>query len=283
MKRSGQAQRSAVGAILAAALAMASGPAPALAAPDVESCAASYEEAQRRQGKGELLAAREQATRCADPACPGDIVGFCSTMAADLDKALPSVVVAALDPEGRDVTGATLSIDRAPAVPVDGRPLSLDPGDHTLRVEAEGRVGAEETVSVRAGEKNRRVELRLGGNAGRGGGSAAPPPPREHPLLVPGAIVTALGGAGLVLGAITGGLALADDGALADVCSPPSACPSSERERIDRMNTLGVVSTVGFVVGGVGVATGLVLLIVDATSGGGGPVAATADGLAIRF
>jgi hypothetical protein len=70
-----------------------------------------------------------------------------------------------------------------------------------------------------------------------------------------------VGGAGLVLGAITGGIALGDHSSLSNKCG--GGCPASAQGDLDSYHLMGTLSTVGFIVAGVGAATGAVLLLVQ--------------------
>ena len=69
-----------------------------------------------------------------------------------------------------------------------------------------------------------------------------------------------VGGAALVVGAITGGLAMGDHSDLEDNC-PGGQCPPEQQDTLDSFHTMGTVSTVGFIAGGVLAATGVVLLL----------------------
>jgi hypothetical protein len=69
----------------------------------------------------------------------------------------------------------------------------------------------------------------------------------------------AVGGAGLALGAVTGVLALRKHGQLSTAC-PRNTCGVPQKGDLDSYHTLGQLSTIGFVVAGVGAATGTVLL-----------------------
>src|SRR6185503_2046091 len=146
-----------------ASLALLAADARAQPAPGVERCAAAYEEGQRRQAAGHLLEARREASVCAAASCPAEIVGYCAKLVDDLDAAIPTVVVAAVDDRGRDVPGVRLSLDGKDAGLVDGRPLAVDPGSHELRgVAANGATApASVALTVRTGERNRRIQLRF--------------------------------------------------------------------------------------------------------------------------
>jgi hypothetical protein len=69
-----------------------------------------------------------------------------------------------------------------------------------------------------------------------------------------------VGGAGLLLGVITGGIALGDHGSLSSKASGGSV-PATSQGDLNSYHTMGAVSTVGFVVAGVGAAAGVVLLL----------------------
>lgn len=84
----------------------------------------------------------------------------------------------------------------------------------------------------------------------------------EHPLFVPGIVTLAAGGAGLIVFAILGGLALAEDGRLSSTCSPNCA-----RSDVDGLRTLTIGADVALSIGLVAAAAGAALLIVDAVSG----------------
>jgi hypothetical protein len=64
---------------------------------------------------------------------------------------------------------------------------------------------------------------------------------------------------------VTGGLALSKVEDLAGSCDG-TVCPSEQRDEIDSMRQLGVVTDVLLGVGGAVAATGIVLLIVSATA-----------------
>lgn len=130
-------------------------------------------------------------------------------------------------------------------------PLRVDPGSHRIVIRADGYQDFVSTVAVSPGQAaNVEIEMSPGvsGTASTGGGG---------PSLV-GIIVTAVGGAVLIGGAITGGLALASIGGTRDA-------PSNEDAR-----TLALVTDVLLPVGGVAAVAGIVLMFVIQDSGGGG-------------
>ncbi len=94
-------------------------------------------------------------------------------------------------------------------------------------------------------------------------------------------VALGVGGAGLIAGGITGILALSAHSDLASKCGS-APCPPSEQSAVDSYNALGTVSTVGFVVGGVGVAASVVLLLLKPNLVSTSPAPASATGLQIR-
>src|SRR5205814_86585 len=70
------------------------------------------------------------------------------------------------------------------------------------------------------------------------------------------------------IGAVTGIMSLNRVGHLEDACTN-KVCSPSQQDTIDAAGTLGTVSTVGFVVGGAGIGTGIVLLLLEERAGSG--------------
>jgi len=72
-------------------------------------------------------------------------------------------------------------------------------------------------------------------------------------------VALGVGGAGLVVGGVTGFLALGKKGDLKG-CEG-TKCPSSQQDTLDSAKSMATISTVGFTVGFVGVGLGVVLLL----------------------
>ncbi|MEJ7729381.1 MAG: hypothetical protein WKG00_09200 [Polyangiaceae bacterium] len=70
-----------------------------------------------------------------------------------------------------------------------------------------------------------------------------------------------VGGAGLGVGLVAGAIALGKKGDLDDACGQDHGCPVANEGDLDGYRSAGVVSTVGFVVGGLGAATGALILL----------------------
>jgi hypothetical protein len=86
-----------------------------------------------------------------------------------------------------------------------------------------------------------------------------PPPPAPPPNRVPAYAMFGVGGAGIIVGAVAGGLALAQASTVKAECTPNTPCPQG-REAKSGAETKAWVSNIGFGVGIAGVVVGAVLL-----------------------
>ncbi len=170
------------------------------------------------------------------------------------------------------VTGASEGITAA----VDGKPLALatgmatrvDPGKHTLRVEASGFSTVERTIDLEERGGVVKVPVHLEVASARPVRETTPDPaePRDTPsggrtLFVPAMVAFGVGAASLAAGAVTGALSLGRVGDLEGICTSEGRCPPSAQAGIDEASRFGNVSTATFVVGGAAVAAGVVLLV----------------------
>ena len=71
--------------------------------------------------------------------------------------------------------------------------------------------------------------------------------------------------AGILVGSVTGFLTLSKTSTLRDACRD-GRCPPSSQSDIDSASATGAVSTVAFVIGGVGLAAGVVGILVRGSS-----------------
>lgn len=128
---------------------------------DDKECMTAASKGQELRDEGKLTDAKALFQRCAEASCPAPIPGYCSEWLADVNKKMPSVVFRAVDENGRDVTDATAQIDDKRSVAVDGRPVEIDPGKHTLRITRGGSKPFEDAIVVAQGEKDRVVVAKL--------------------------------------------------------------------------------------------------------------------------
>lgn len=165
------------------------------------------------------------------------------------------------------------------AAPSMGVALPVDPGEHVITTQAPGGEVTETKVTI---EKGKQVTVDLvvappepgaetpgGGGVGAGSGSAGGPSggtPAESGSgqRIAAFIVGGVGVAGLAVGGIMGGLALAKRGELdKQGCFDDGLCARGPgvQDTIDQARLFGWVSTVGFGVGAVGLGVATVLLL----------------------
>lgn len=229
--------------------------------------------AEAHEKLGELLEARALYERIASEALDRDAPAeFREAQAgaraaiARLDKAIPKVAVELVGPRPPVLS---LTLDRA-AVSLSDDPVRVNPGKHTLSIEMTGQPVETRRIELKAGE-TRRIQIHWAG-AEKGGSAAppapAPPPPPEGRSVAAPAIAFGVGGAGLVVGAIAGGVALSKMDEFRRRCGPELQCPASLAGELDGARVTGHVSTVGFAVAGAGAALGTLLLVLPSRRGG---------------
>lgn len=185
----------------------------------------------------------------------------------------------------------TVTGSDAPKVTIDARPIKsealgiaffVDPGAHTIVAAADGFNSETRTFTAAEG-KSESVAITLtpapaaaAPAAPLSNGSATATPPNNPPAgdigasgganHVPAFVAFGVGAAGLVTGIVTGVLAIGKHDDLSKVCTSGS-CDPSQQSNVDAYHTLGVVSTVGFVVAGVGAAAGITLWVAAPKAG----------------
>ncbi len=137
---------------------------------------------------------------------------------------------------------------------LDGKPLQMDLGKHSVKFEYAGQT-KEEDVIIGAGQKNRNVNVTFGAAPAASVGGTTPPPKESEGSLLPALVV---GGLGVVA---LGSFAVFGLGGKSDVsdlqrCKP--TCPESD---VDKARTKLIVADISLGVGVValGVATYLFL------------------------
>lgn len=181
-------------------------------------------------------------------------------------------------PVSAKIANVVIRVDGAPnpTVTLDGQPVSsaglglkrpVDPGSHAVHAEAPGFKPADASFQVAeagAAELNLKLEKPgpgdgvAGAQPGTGGSvpEQAGPSSGNNKTLAYAAF--GVGGAGIVLGGVTGLIAVSKHGKLADACTN-GKCPSNQAAAIRSYKTMGTLSTVGFIVGVLGAGTGAVL------------------------
>jgi hypothetical protein len=252
-----------------AALAVTS---PALAAPTPHECAAASEDASTLQKQEKLGAAKDRFLVCADAACPAEIREECAHRVSEVADAIPSVVFDVKDASGNDVSAVKVSMDGTLLVDhLGAAAVPIDPGEHVFHFEgADPSQAVDKSFVVRDGEKNRHLAVTLGGApvAPVASPAAAAAPASDQPSQSTwsgqktAALVT--GGIGIVgigVGAIFGAMTFSQWSTAQSECTNASNCGPGSQAQNDKntATTSATVSDVGFIAGGVLVATAAVL------------------------
>src|SRR6185312_12809902 len=80
-------------------------------ADEVDVCISAAEQSQVQRRDAHLRAARAQLVLCARDACPRAIQKDCKRWLGEVEAAMPTVVIHAVDPSGGDIVGARALVD----------------------------------------------------------------------------------------------------------------------------------------------------------------------------
>jgi hypothetical protein len=227
-----------------------------------QECLRANLSAQKLRNESKLAAARHELRVCADESCPTIVRDDCALRLDEINRVQPTIVFEVKDSAGGDVAAATVAVDGAPGLALEGTPLLVDPGTHTFSFRAPGSAVVTRTLVLTEGDKGRRERVVLAASK-RDVGPATFSVSRRVALGV-----GAVGVAGLVAGGIFGGLAASQESQQKHDCSAStvSACPnySGALSAHSASLTDGAVSTAGFIGGGALVAASILLWIVGA-------------------
>jgi hypothetical protein len=192
-----------------------------------------------------------------------------TSAAAERDEVSRRIPVAAIvvtdAPDGR----ASIRVD---GKEVSGAEIPLDPGMHAFEASS-GAQTARRDVLLTDGGGHVKIVLSLAGATTAASPAERPAAPeRSAGSAVPAIVALSIGAAGLGMGAFTGLVAANKASAIKSNCVD-GHCLRSDAGALSSARTMATVSTVGFVVAGVGLAAGGVLLVVRS---GGGSTTATA-------
>jgi hypothetical protein len=260
----------------------------ALAAdPTTADCIGASDASIKANNEHKLRAARSQLLVCAAASCPADIRKECVGRVDALNAAIPTIIFQAKDGAGTDIIAVKVTMDaEVIAERLEGTALSIDPGSHTFIFETAGQPAVTKQLVIQQGEKDRRERVAFGP-------TAAPVVPRgPTPSTTPGTLPStpdlgassSISGLGTqkILAIVAGGVGVIGLGvgtifgaiALSQKSAAQSACPGSQCLTQDGSNkwsdaaSKGNVSTIGFIIGGVGVAGAAVLWFTAPSSSG---------------
>lgn len=178
-------------------------------------------------------------------------------------------------PPGRE---PTVTVDGTP-VPVAalGQPRAVNPGQHTVMAKIGNGPEAKSGVDLREGETKEIVlPVQAPPDEPPPIGPGYPPqggyyPPARREGGVNGTAIAGftIAGVGIVMGTVGGVIALNGKSELDDKCTPfqgTKICGQEDHDDLDAAKRAGVVSTVGFVIGGVGLLIGIIGLSTSGSS-----------------
>jgi hypothetical protein len=256
-------------------------------AQDTDACIGANEKAVALRRADKLIEEQAALSTCAASSCPNTVRTSCLQRLGLVGQAIPSIVFVAKDASGHDLAAVKLTIDGAPyADRLDGSAIELDPGEHEFRFEVAGQAPVVVRFVTHQGEQNRRETIVF---------EVAPVPPAVVPPASPafgaadsnpttpaaadqtaadlggtqrtfGLVVGGVGVAGLVAGAVFGGLSMAAHNGYEKSCgsqvgAPTGFCKSQGVSGESDAATKGTLSTIFFIGGGVATAAGAVLFL----------------------
>ncbi len=200
---------------------------------------------------------------CETPGTPVDMGARMESEEKTINVGLFETQMVEVSAEDMD---ASLHIDSTPPLAtlwIDGHEVGKSPwegrlplGEHAIEVRAKGFYTAKQTVTLER-RKQRDLALTLEREPDRAADARTA---RNAKLLL--GLAYGVGGIGLGMFGVAGGLALRDRNILQANCVN-GRCPSTEDGRVQEMNTLGTISTIGVVIAGGGAAAGTTLFFLN--------------------
>ena len=168
-----------------------------------------------------------------------------------------------------------------------GNEWPADPGQHVVEATSPGFLKANANVALKDGQTEK-LSLKLEvdpsyvkpstpepvvAKPGEGESTAPPPPPPAPKSNTLAYAAFGVGAVGVVVGSVTGILFLGKNSDLSKSCPDKICSTAAGQSDLSATKTMGNISTIGFIVGGVGIAAGAVLLLT-----GGAPAKASVTG-----
>jgi hypothetical protein len=231
---------------------------------------------------GKLVAGTENLNRVVReslaPNAPAAFVAAKKRAEGVLAAAKPRIGTLRIHVDGPTADKITLTVDGlAVSTALLDADRPTDPGVHEVSATAPGYKPGQ--VSVNVGEAGQSAaSLKLVADPDAVANSTTPatvgpttplgPTPAEKPassgngMRIGSYVALGVGGVGVALGAIFGSMALGTKSKLDKDCQN-KICPTSSQSDVDALSTQSTVSTIGFIVGAVGVGAGVTLLVLS--------------------
>jgi hypothetical protein len=237
--------------------------------PSIAECLASSDASLKLGREHRLQEERVQLLVCASNACPDAIRNECIRRVDEVNAAIPTLIFEAKDAAGNDLSAVKVTMDGQVLVQsLDGTALSIDPGHHTFVLETQGQPPVQKELVLREAQKDRRETLSFGLPAAPPSTSqplarpepvpAPPPPSSEHggglgTQKILALVAGGIGVVGLGVGAAFGLVAVSKKSTAQSECPNLCATPDGVSKWSDAVSAANG-ATVGFVIGGVGLA-----------------------------
>ena len=233
------------------------------ASADVQACLSASEKGQRARSAGKLREAREHFLVCGADRCPSLVRHDCVQWNSELAQTLPTVVFGARDKQGRDLFDVAVSMDgEALVTKLDGKSITVDPGKHTFRFEAEGLPPISAVALIKEGERARVINVTFDGGGATSMKTPAPAtgddPDKSRRHTAYPWIVVGLGAVGIATGAVlvlTAPERPAGCNPDTETCTPiPGESDRAYQERRERAATADAQPVLGYAIAGGGLA-----------------------------
>lgn len=223
---------------------------------------------------GLLLEARETLGRVNRlPPKPGEPAPFTAarktaeSLTAEIGARIPSVTVVVTNPEPGQATVVVFDGEIVPPA-ASAAPRKVNPGRHTI-VARSGALEKKQDIDV-AEREAKTVTIDLKPSKG---GAATPPTPGGDETLATSSTPSSLpkilifGGFGLGIvgvgvGSVTGLMSISKVSDVKQGC-PNNVCPTTSQGDIDSAKSLGTISTIAFIAGGLGIGAGIIGLVLQ--------------------
>jgi len=224
-------------------------------------------------GLGKLVEAQERYEQIVregvDARAPKSWLRALSDASAELAELKPRLAWVTISVSGSDAPHVTIDGTAVPPAAIGVR-RAVNPGASLVRVQAKGYLAQKKVLDLREGAEEA-VAFSLEPDPDAQAANAAHdrplPAPAPAPAHDPTLMYVAFGvsGAGLVVGGVTGALALGKRSQLANACRS-DRCLSDKASLIKSYHTLGTLSGVGFSLGVAGAGVGVALWYLNRNS-----------------
>jgi hypothetical protein len=205
-------------------------------------CANAYEQAQRTRNEGLFRASRDQLLVCAQDLCPPVLRNECVKWLGEIDAAMPTVLIVALDGAGNEISDVAVTVDGTKVLDrLNGQALPVDPGVHTFRFSRAGSDTIEQKVLIREAEKRRPVSVTFAANASIA--PEKPATPSDGSSVPAGTWI--LGGVGVVAIGLSIPMYLSAQKSRSDLearCGDRGVCDPSEGDSLQRKFLYGDIA-----------------------------------------